>query len=81
MAATLEFNPLRMKAERIAHGFLQEEVAKYMGVSRGKYIRIEKGETSIGSDDLALFANLVGVTDMQIFFTRNVDDLERNKAS
>lgn len=81
MAATLEFNPLRMKAERIAHGFLQEEVAKYMGVSRGKYIRIEKGETSIGSDDLALFANLIGVTDMQIFFTRNVDDLERNKAS
>jgi Helix-turn-helix. len=78
---TLEFNPLRMKAERIARGFLQETVAEEMGVSRGKYIRIEKGETSIGSDDLAIFANIIGVTDMRIFFTQNVDVLERNTAS
>ena len=77
MSISLEFNPLRMKAERIAHGFLQEEIAKSMGISRGKYIRIEKGETSIGSDDLALFANIIGVTDMRIFFTKSVDELER----
>ena len=52
-----------------------------MGISRGRYIRIEKGETPIGSDDLAIFANVIGVTDMRIFFTSNVDDLERNQAS
>lgn len=73
-----EFNPLRMKAERIARGFVQQSVADAIGISRGKYIRIEKGEASIGSDDLALFANFIGVTDMRIFFTNNVDELERN---
>ena len=78
---TLEFNPLRMKAERIAHGYRQDRVAEEMGISRGRYIRIEKGETPIGSDDLAIFANVIGVTDMRIFFTSNVDDLVRNQAS
>lgn len=76
-AKSFEFNPLRMKAERIANGLLQETVAEKMGISRGKYIRIEKGETSIGSDDLALFANIVGVSDMQVFFTQNVDEMEQ----
>ena len=77
MAKKFEFNPLRMKAERIARGYSQESIAEEMGISRGRYNRIEKGESAIGADDLTLFANIIGIEDMRIFFNRNVDKVER----
>lgn len=62
----------RIKAERIAAGLTQEDIAVKMGWSRSKYAKFENGNLKTGADDLAGFAEIVGVIDMNIFFKPNV---------
>lgn len=73
------FNTDRIKAERIAAGFTQDDVAKRMGWSRSKYSKFENGKSKTGADDLADFAEIVGATNMNIFFKFNVPKKERMK--
>ncbi|MGM0038163.1 helix-turn-helix domain-containing protein [Enterococcus sp. DIV0546] len=74
------FNTDRVKAERIAAGLTQEEIANELGWSRTKYVKFENGKSKTGADDLADFAKIVGVTDMNIFFKFNVPKTEQRLA-
>lgn len=73
------FNTDRIKAERIASGLTQEEIAKRLGWSRAKYAKFENGKSKTGADDLADFADIVGVTDMNIFFKFFVPKTEQKQ--
>ncbi|HFE9851468.1 TPA: helix-turn-helix domain-containing protein [Enterococcus faecalis] len=73
------FNTDRIKAERIASGLTQEEAANKLGWSRAKYAKFENGKSKTGADDLADFAEIVGVTDMNIFFKFAVPITERKQ--
>lgn len=71
----------RLKAERIARGLTQDEMANLMGwSSRAPYAKRENGIVSISADDLAKMASVLGFNKSQlgIFFTTNIPDKERN---
>lgn len=70
----------RLKAERIAKGLTQDEMAELMGwSSRAPYAKRENGIVSIGADELAKMASILGFkkSQLEIFFTVNVPDKER----
>lgn len=70
----------RLKAERIAKGFTQEEMAERMGWStRTPYAKRENGLVTIGADELAKMASILGYTPdkLIIFFTSDVPERER----
>ena len=71
---------LRLKAERVAKGFSQEDMASKMGwSSRTPYAKRENGIVSIGANELAKMACILGYSTEQlsIFFTSNVPDREQ----
>ena len=66
---TLDLN--RIRAERIAKGMTQDEVAKKMGwKTRTPYAKRENGIVAIGADELISLALIFGYTkdDLGIFF-------------
>lgn len=70
----------RIRAERIARGYSQDEMARLMGwESRGPYAKRENGIVSIGADELAKIAKILGYTtkDLAIFFKFDVPEKER----
>ncbi len=72
----------RLKAERIAKGLTQDEMAEKMGwKTRTPYAKRENGIVSIGADELAKIAEVLGFSKEQlgIFFTTNVPKRERNE--
>lgn len=72
----------RLKAERIAKGFTQDEMAKRAGwETRTPYAKRENGIVGIGADELALFAEILGYSsdELGIFFTKNVPVKERSQ--
>ena len=72
----------RLKAERVAKGLSQEEMAKLMGWdSRTPWAKRENGLVSIGADELAKAAEVLGIpmSNLSIFFTSDVPEKERNK--
>lgn len=66
----MDLNVKRLKAERIANGLSQEEVANYLGLKRSTYSLKENGHRNWSLDNLVKFCDLVGVgTDkIGIFF-------------
>lgn len=61
----------RLKAERIAKGFTQEEVASKMGwKSRTPYVKRELGIISVSANELIKLALIFGYTkeDLGLFF-------------
>ncbi|HJA91336.1 MAG TPA: helix-turn-helix domain-containing protein [Candidatus Jeotgalibaca merdavium] len=71
----------RIKAERIAKGFTQDEMADMLGwKNRALYAKRENGIVSIGADELAKIAEVLGFSkdELGIFFTTNVPNKERN---
>lgn len=71
----------RIKAERIAKGFTQDEMADMLGwKNRALYAKRENGIVSIGADELAKIAEVLGFSkdELGIFFTTSVPDRERN---
>ena len=65
----------RLKAERIAKGLTQDEVANKMGwKTRTPYAKREKGIVVISADELISLALIFGYTkdDLGIFFNKNV---------
>ena len=74
---TLDLN--RLKAERIACGLTQEQLAKQVGHKRAWYAKRESGIVDIGADELAVIANALGIQSLDIFFKKNVPEKQRNK--
>ncbi|MQS52137.1 helix-turn-helix domain-containing protein [Companilactobacillus mishanensis] len=76
----MRLNLKRIKAERVARGFTQDEVAKKLNMNRSSYIKRENGTTPFGADDLANLALILGhYNDIQIFFAPSVAKRERIK--
>ena len=74
---TLDLN--RIRAERIAKGMTQDEVAKKMGwKTRTPYAKRENGIVAIGADELISLALIFGYTkdDLGIFFNETVLEKE-----
>lgn len=71
----------RLKAERVAAGLTQEEVAQKMGWNRSTYAKRENGMVSLGADELARLADIFGVEQNKIgiFFKLSVPERERQK--
>lgn len=72
-------NLKRLKAERIASGMTQDEVALKMGwKSRTPYAKRENGLVSIGADELAKITKIFGLPmeKITIFFSENVPEME-----
>lgn len=77
----MEINLKRLKAERIASGMTQDEVAAKMGWNtRTPYAKRENGIVSIGADELANLTLIFGLPmeKITIFFEDNVPEVERN---
>lgn len=71
---------LRVKAERIANGLSQEQVAEALGwKDRARYAKRENGLVSFGANELIKVAEIFGYSKDQlgIFFTDNVPDMEQ----
>lgn len=72
----------RLKAERIAKGYTQDEVATMMGwKDRAPYAKRENGIVSIGADELIRLASIFGIdkNDVGIFFKMTVLEKERKQ--
>lgn len=69
----------RLKAERIACGLSQEDVARHFGKTRAWYAKRENGIVPIGADELAEFAKLfnVNIENINIFFKNIVPKKEQ----
>ncbi|CCO12237.1 helix-turn-helix family protein [Carnobacterium maltaromaticum LMA28] len=76
----MTLNLKRLKAERIAKGYTQDEMARLAGwETRTPYAKRENGIVSIGADELAKFAEILGYSseELGIFFTKNVPEKEQ----
>jgi transcriptional regulator with XRE-family HTH domain len=74
-------NYRRLKAERIAKGLTQDEMAKKMGWdSRTPYAKRENGIVSLSADELIRAATILDIplNNLEIFFTKDVPEKERN---
>lgn len=73
-------NHRRLKAERIAKGFTQDEMAEKMGWnSRTPYAKRENGIVSLSADELIKAATILEIplNNLEIFFTKDVPERER----
>jgi Helix-turn-helix. len=76
----MKLNLNRVKAERIALGLTQEQVAKRMGwKTRVPYAKREAGIVPFGADELGLYVEALGISqeNISIFFTDRVDKREQ----
>lgn len=72
----------RLRAERIANGLTQEDMAKRLGWNdRSRYAKRESGIVDIGANEFIQIANILGydTDNLAIFFTTNVPEKERSK--
>lgn len=70
----------RLKAERVAKGLSQEEMASKMGwKSRTPYVKRELGIIDIGVDEFLKMIKILGYTEnnLSIFFTKDVPEREQ----
>lgn len=77
----MTLNLKRLRAERIAKGMNQDEMAKAMGWhTRSSYAKRENGITTISATELVKMASILGygANQLDLFFTDNVPDRERN---
>ena len=64
---------LRVRAERVAKGYTQAQMAELMGLARDQYNKRENGKISFSADELITLANLLGYSkdEIGIFFKTN----------
>lgn len=70
----------RLKAERVAKGYTQDQVAEQMGwKTRTPYAKRENGIVDIGATELLQIAIILGFNESQlhIFFKKDVPEKER----
>lgn len=72
---------MRLRAERVAKGLTQEQLAHKLGMTRTAYAKRENGIVDVGADELAQITEALGLTtnDIPIFFKNIVPEKERNK--
>lgn len=72
---------MRLRAERVAKGLTQEQLAHKLGMTRTAYAKRENGIVDVGADELAQITEALGLTknDIPIFFKNIVPKKERNK--
>ncbi|HHB4980039.1 TPA: helix-turn-helix domain-containing protein [Staphylococcus aureus] len=73
-------NLKRLRAERIACGITQDEMAHKMGwKTRTPYAKRENGIVDIGANEFIKMAKILGyeTNNLDIFFTNNVTGKER----
>lgn len=78
----MNVNLKRLRAERVAAGLTQDEMAERMGwKTRSPYAKREAGIVPIGADELAKAAEILGYDSqtLGIFFTLNVPVRERTQ--
>ncbi|MCO4095747.1 helix-turn-helix transcriptional regulator [Macrococcoides canis] len=78
----MELNLNRLKAERIAAGLTQDQVAEKMGwKTRTPYAKRENGLVEIGANEFIKLAKILGynTNELEIFFTKDVPERERIK--
>lgn len=65
----VKFNLKRLKAERIAQGMTQADIAKKLGMTRVSYAKRENGNINISVDEFAEILTALGYdkTKMPIF--------------
>ena len=71
----MTINHRRIKAERIAKGLTQDEMAQALGWSdRARYAKRENGFVSFDADELIKVATILGFSkdEIGIFFTESV---------
>lgn len=70
----MAFNLSRLKAERVAKGYTQEQFAKKLGLSREAYAKRENGIVNISVEEFARILLVLGydTKNMSNFFTHNV---------
>ena len=76
----MTLNLKRLRAERIAKGMNQDEMAKAMGWhTRSSYAKRENGITTISATELVKMASILGygANQLDLFFTDNVPNKER----
>ncbi|MEY4715507.1 helix-turn-helix domain-containing protein [Lacticaseibacillus paracasei] len=76
----MTLNLKRLRAERIAKGMNQDEMAKAMGWhTRSSYAKRENGITTISATESVKMASILGygANQLDLFFTDNVPDRER----
>jgi len=76
-------NLKRLKAERIAKGVSQEELAKFMGVSKSTISKWESGYSKLGINEFIKIINFLGFSanDVAIFFTKIVPEREQKEGA
>lgn len=57
----MTLNLLRLRAERIAKGMTQEEMAERLGISRAAYAKREAGIVDVGANELAAISEILGI--------------------
>ncbi|CRS53056.1 MULTISPECIES: helix-turn-helix domain-containing protein [Streptococcus] len=75
----MTINLKRLKAERIANGMTQDEMAHRLGwKTRTPYAKRENGIISIGADELARITLVLGlpIEKITIFFDTDVPEME-----
>lgn len=77
----MKFDLSRLKAERVAKGFTQAEMAKAIGISLNAYWRKEHGQRDISVEEFIRILNALGYSKKQLplFFDRDVDNRERKE--
>lgn len=76
----MTLNLKRLRAERVACGLTQDEMARKMGwETRTPYAKRENGIVDIGVNEFIKMAQILGydINNLEIFFTNNVPDKER----
>ncbi|MCT3351771.1 XRE family transcriptional regulator [Lacticaseibacillus paracasei] len=76
----MTLNLKRLRAERIAKGMNQDEMAKAMGWhTRSSYAKRENGITTISATELVKMASILGygANQLDLFFTDNVPNREQ----
>ncbi|RMC24460.1 MULTISPECIES: helix-turn-helix domain-containing protein [unclassified Lactobacillus] len=73
------FNFKRLRAERVAKGLTQAEMAKRSGISRTSYWKKENGKSDIGVEEFTRMLTVLGYPEnkISIFFTKSVDKREQ----
>ncbi|WP_071583955.1 helix-turn-helix domain-containing protein, partial [Bacillus licheniformis] len=79
----MKFNYNRLKAERIARGLTVQDMADFLGISKGTYSKKENGKIALTVEDFSLISNRLGIKreKIDIFFTKKDSDLATTKIS
>lgn len=80
----MTLNLRRLKAERFAAGFTQDEMAEKMGwKNRSAYAKRESGKVPIGANELMKIISILGYSekDLVIFFKDDVLEREQKETA